>query len=203
MSIRIVHLVLGLSGVTPKTQPLPRPHGLPAMAAALVSRHQGHRELLVVVDPEHETINVKLFTGRLEAEGDARCSIRGPDARGATVVAQVELDPIPEPGVDGDPAEILAANLAVTWALVRHPSRVTLDVAGTAFVFHPGQLRPEEFRARADHPFNRFPDDTPEVRPAPTRVSQPLRRTLPGLSGTPRLVPRWVSAATRPRLESA
>ncbi len=163
------------------------------MAAALVSRHHSHRELLVVVDPDESTVNVKLFAGRLEAEGDAPCSIRRPDNGGATVLAQVELR---EHAEGDDPArdEPLTTNLAVTWAWVPLTHGVTLDVAGTAFVFHPGQVRPEEFRARADHPFNRFAGPTPEPEPETPLLRPPARRSLPGLGRPRRLAPRWVIA---------
>lgn len=126
--------------------------GRPAFAAAaLESRRSPDRKLLVVVDATTSEIDLKLIDDELVARGTGPCTLRAPDRSSATACARVTVHYTTGEWSNRAPSEV---NLAVTWAVVGDRQGIALDVAGTAFMFHPDELRPEEFRARRRDPFN-------------------------------------------------
>ena len=165
-------------------------------AAALESRRSPARVLLVVADAATNGIDLELIDDELIAHGSGPCSLRTPDRGAVTVLARVAVRYVAH-GARGKPAS--EVNLAVTWAVVDERVGPVLDVAGTAYMFHPGELRPEEFRARRRDPFNIFDrpelDRPPDIGPtldtdAPRQRRSPRRGwAAPRRPGFPRRTP--------------
>lgn len=150
-------------------------------AAALGSKRSAERVLMVVLDAANQQIDLKVFEDELVAEGSGACSLRSPDVAAITALARVTARYASPVRHDQSRVEV---NVAVTWAVVQGREGPELDVAGTAYVFHPCELRPEEFRARRD-PFNTL--DSPLLeRPERHRPRVDRgRRSNQGIFGRP------------------
>lgn len=149
-------------------------------AAVLESRHDPERVLQVVVDAGTETVQVSLLDDGLVAFGTTFCVLRADRGRAATAVARVPMRFADLPDVA---VPFFDVNIALTWASVGDGPGPQLDVAGTAYVFCPGDLRPEQFSARRRDEFNTlcFDEPSPTERQAePAEVaaasSEPKRR---------------------------
>lgn len=174
--------------------------GTRSAAAAMESR-TSNRLLLVVADAATNEIDVKLVDDdELIAHGAGPCSLRFTERGAVTALARVTLHSLDEGIRRKAPAEV---NLAVSWVVLPGRPGPVIDVAGTAYLFEPSELRPEEFRARRCDPFNTV--DVPEVDEGPEPVGEPPEKPrrwvrpwasptrFPFPSSGPR--PRWASIA--------
>ena len=172
-------------------------------AAVVMESRRSGRLLQVVVDVSTSQIHVQLVDDVVVAAGSGMCTLRPGDRTSITALARVTLQPVDD-FVRLAPLDI---NLAVTWVVVPEHGTPVIDVAGTAYLFQPCELRPEEFRARRRDPFNALGPPAPARGPEPDTVAQltpprqrpTRRRRFAVLDCGP--TPRWaaVGSGTRPR----
>ena len=138
-------------------------------AAILESRHDSERVLQVVVDAGTETVHASLLDHKLVAFGATSGFLRPHRGRAATAVARIPMRFADQPDLA---VPFFDVNVALTWAFVGDGPEAQLDVAGTAYAFCPGDLRPEEFRARRRDDFNALRFDDSSAAEPPARVEQ-------------------------------